>query len=292
MCNISLRYFALAPGLAFSLALNIIFMKTIGNIQVEIPTAPELIQDMLVTTGTALSVRNICRAGALIGVRESAIRVGLNRLLEQGKITSSARGFYAMNTSETALSRIIDDWQHETVRTVPWDGTWLGAQDASVLRSDKTAWRHHNLALSLCGFRQLQTGLHVRPNNLTGGVDEIRDRLNELGLSPQSMVFRLDSLDSERQNQALALWEVKSLGNEYQQIQKALRNSSSKFKKSDLDTMVRESLLLGRAVIKRLVRDPLLPAEIVPVTVRQALTDEMKTYHANAQAYWYEWFSL
>jgi hypothetical protein len=36
----------------------------------------------------------------------------------------------------------------------------------------------------------------------------------------------------------------------------------------------------------------LLPAEIVPVSVRQALTDEMKAYHANAQAYWYQWLSL
>ena len=201
-------------------------MKTIGNIQVDIPTAPELIQDMLVSTGTPLSVRNICRAGALIGVRESAIRVGLNRLLEQGKITCSARGVYAMNNSDSALSRMIDDWQHKTVRTVEWDGTWLAVQDASVLRSDKTAWRHHNLALSLCGFRQLQSGLYVRPNNLTGGVDEIRIRLNALGLSPESMVFRLDNLDSARQNQALSLWEAKSLGHEYQQIQKALRNSS------------------------------------------------------------------
>ena len=256
------------------------------------PTAPELIQDMLVSTGTALSVRNICRAGALIGVRESAIRVALNRLLEQGKITSSARGLYAMNTSVTALSRVIDDWQHETVRTVPWDGTWLGVQDAAVLRSDKTAWRHHNLALSLCGFRLLQTGLHVRPNNLTGSVDEIRGRLHELGLSAQSVVFRLDSLDAARQEKALALWEVQALESEYQKIQKALQDSSSNFKKTDLDNMVRESLLLGRAVIRRLVRDPLLPAEIVPVAIRESLTREMKAYHNNARAYWTQWLSL
>jgi len=267
-------------------------MNTIGNIQIDIPTAPELIQDMLITTGTSLSVRNMCRAGALIGVRESAIRVALNRLLEQRKITSKTRGFYAMSTSGTALSRVIDDWQHETERTVPWDGTWLGVQDAAVLRSDKTAWRHHRLALTLCGFRQLQTGLYIRPNNLAGTVEEIRQRLHELGLSAESMLFRLDSLDQARQQQALSLWKVESLGSEYRQIQKALKDSSRNFKKSDLDNTVRESLLLGRAVIRRLVRDPLLPEEIVPVSVRQTLTDEMIAYHETARTYWNQWLEM
>lgn len=267
-------------------------MIIICNIPVELPTAPELIQDLLVATGAALSVKTICRTGALIGVQESAIRVALNRLVEQKKITHSTRGFYALNHHVSALSRIVDDWQHETIRTVSWDGSWLGVQDATVLRSDKTAWRHHNLALSLSGFRPLQTGLHIRPNNLAGTVDEIRTQLHELGLSPLSAVFRMDSLDAMRQKQALSLWEVKSLTNDYKKLQQALKMSTENLKKEDLETSVRESFLLGRVAISRLLRDPLLPAEIAPTEFRQSLTNDMKIYHFNARVFWSKWLDL
>ena len=266
-------------------------MDTVCNIQVDVPTAPELIQDLLVAFGVALSVKTICRAGALIGVRESAIRVALNRLVEQGKITNSARGEYVMNASASTLARVIDDWQHEAIRTVQWNGSWLGVQDGAVLRSDKTAWRRHNLALSLYGFRLLQTGLHLRPNNLAGSVDEIRSQLHDLGLSTQGVLFTLGDLDEQRQAQALALWEVDSLTEEYQQIQQALKISGRNLKKADLDNSVRESLLLGRAVIRRLVRDPLLPSEIAPTACREALTEEMKAYHAHAKHFWNQWLS-
>jgi len=266
-------------------------MNTICNIPLELPTAPELIQDMLIATGTALPVKTVCRAGALVGVRESAIRVALNRLVEQKKITHSARGFYAMNLSQSALARRIDTWQQEAVRTVPWDRSWLGVADTAVLRSDKTAWRHHNLALSLYGFRPLQAGLHVRPNNLAGSVDAVRSQLAELGLSGHSMVFRLDSLDAARQKNALSLWEVDGLTSDYLRNQQALRTSTRNLKSADLDTAVRESLLLGRAVIGALLRDPLLPAEIAPVRFRAALTEDMQNYHANARQYWLQWLA-
>ncbi len=266
-------------------------MNAICNIHVELPTAPQLVLDLLSASGSPLSVRTLCRAGALVGVNESAIRVALNRLVEQGKISNQARGQYTMHSNKPALSRIIDDWQHKTVRAVSWDGSWLGVQDASVPRSDKTAWRHHNLALSLSGFRLLQLGLHVRPNNLAGGIDAMRNQLLELGLSSQSMVFRLDDLDPQRHKQALSLWEVRELTSEYQQIQKALQTSSQNLRSSDLDTSVRESILLGRAVIRRLLRDPLLPAEIVPMQYRQALADDMKVYQNNAKRYWNQWLN-
>lgn len=264
-------------------------MDEICNIPVDVPTAPQLVLDLLAATGSALSVRTLCRAGRLIGISESAIRVALNRLVEQGKISNHARGSYTMHSDGSALTRILDDWQHETVRPIKWDRSWIAVQDAAVPRSDKTGWRRHNLALGLSGFRQLQTGLHVRPNNLAGNVESMRQQLEELGLSAQSMVFRLDRLDAQCQARALGLWEVATLTSEYQQIQQALHASAKALKKADLNNAVRESLLLGRAVIRRLVRDPLLPTEIVPARYRQGLTEDMKVYYNNARHYWNQW---
>lgn len=267
-------------------------MGIICNIKVASPSAPELIQDLLVANGDALPVQALCRAGALIGVRESAIRVALNRLVAQGKITHGARGFYAMNASGPPLIRAVDGWQHEGKRTVTWSGTWLGVQDAGVLRSDKTGWRHHGLALDLCGFRLFQPGLHLRPDNLVGGVPVMRNQLQELGLAPQAAMFRIDDLDAARQAKALALWKVEALSIEYENIRQALKSSAGKFTSGDLEASVRESLLLGRAAISRLVRDPLLPPEIADPEIRQALTKEMKGYQSKARILWRKWLEF
>jgi phenylacetic acid degradation operon negative regulatory protein len=267
-------------------------MDIICNIQVASPTAPELIQDLLVAHGEMLPVQALCRAGALIGLGESAVRVALNRLATQGKITRCARGFYAINPSGPALSRTVEDWEHKERQIVSWSGSWLGVQDAGVQRSDKTVWRHHNLALALCGFRLFQPGLHLRPDNLAGGVASVRSQLMELGLASQAVVFRLDELDEAHQAKALALWKVDDISNDYKRMQQALKSSARQIESEELDAAVRESLLLGRAVISRLVRDPLLPSEMIVPNARQSLTEDMKDYLRNARVLWLKWLAL
>ncbi len=262
-------------------------MLTVCNIPVNPPNAPSLIQDLLVAHGDALSVRAICRTGALINVQESAIRVALNRLAANGKISISCRGWYVMNSS--AISRAVDTWQHNKKQLPVWSGNWLAVHDAGVLKSDKTVWRHHNLALALSGFRLFQPGLHLRPDNLPGGVHAMRLQLQELGLAPQAAVFQLKQLDADRQAQALTLWNT--ISSEYEQIRAALKQSSRHFRHGKLEDCVRESLLLGRAVISRLVRDPLLPDELASISLHVELTKETKTYQQQARKLWQTWLS-
>lgn len=262
------------------------------NIGEASPSAPELILDLLVANGEMLPVRALCRAGALLGLGESAIRVALTRLARQGKITRGARGFYAVNLSGPALSRAVDDWQHKEPHTVAWNRRWLGVHDAGIRRSDKTGWRRHILALALRGFRLFRPGLHIRPDNLAGGAGSVRKQLLELGLAPQAVVFRLDALDEVRQVQALALWEGETLPKEYKRMQQALKLSARRFGSADMETAVRESLLLGRAVIGQLIRDPLLPPEMIAPKARQSLTKEMKVYQRRARVLWRRWLVL
>ena len=262
------------------------------NIGEASPSAPELILDLLVANGEMLPVRALCRAGALIGLSESAIRVALTRLARQGKITHGARGFYALNLSGPALSRAVDDWRHKEPHTVAWSRRWLGVHDAGLRRSDKTGWRRHSLALALRGFRLFRPGLHIRPDNLAGGAVSVRNQLLDLGLAPQAIVFRLDALDDTREAQALALWQVESRPNEYRRLQQTLKLSARRFVSADLETAVCESLLLGRAVIGQLIRDPLLPPEMIAPKARQSLTKEMNAYQRRARVLWRRWLAL
>lgn len=267
-------------------------METICNIGVASPAAPDLILDLLMAHGGSLPVSVMCRAGSLMGMTPTAIRVGLTRLVDQGKIAHNARGSYALNRSGPALARDVDDWQHKGAQAVAWCGHWLAVQDAGVLRSDKTAWRRHSLALELRGLVPFQPGLHVRPDNLRGGVSAVRSQLLELGLAPQALVFRVDGLDAARQAEACRLWDVEALLANYQRQHKALEQSSRRLLKIKLDAAVRESLLLGRAVISSLVRDPLLPPELMTSDAHAALVQRMKDYQREAVGLWQTWMAL
>lgn len=267
-------------------------MDTLCNIELTPMSAPELILDLLVACGDTLSAQALCLAGELLDVKASAVRVALNRLSQQGKIINHPRGFYRLNPSGPVLAQVVDDWAHKETQTLPWQGGWLAVHDGGVQRSDKTTWRHNALALSLQGFRLLQPGLHVRPDNLLGGASAMRTHLQALGLAPQALVFRLDELDKASHKQAMALWDVKALAVDYRAMQKALVRSTRTLEDGPLEKAIRESLLLGRAVIIRLVRDPLLPEEMTSSRARLELTADMKRYQCRAQVLWRKWLSL
>ncbi|MDM0110931.1 PaaX family transcriptional regulator [Variovorax sp. J22R133] len=265
-------------------------MDKISNIPVEIPTAPDLILDLLMVSGSALPVEGLCRAAALVGIGEVSVRVGLTRLVKTGKVRRAGRGSYAIDNTGTALSRTVDDWQHKHTGIVDWRGDWLAVHDGTVDRADKTTWRHHCLALALRGFATFQPQLHIRPNNLQGGVEAEREQLAALGLSVRSLVLRITDLDAARQAQACALWDVQKLNTEYRRLVSALERSGKRLRTLNTDAAARESLLLGRAVIGHLLRDPMLPPELMAPRERLALVDAMRRYQADALRIWRQWF--
>jgi phenylacetic acid degradation operon negative regulatory protein len=267
-------------------------MDKICNVPVSVPSAPELILDLLVADGGTLSSQALCRAGALMGIGESTLRVGLTRLAAEGKIARGERGSYMLDREGTALARAVDDWRHKQAQAVAWQGDWLAVHDAGVARADKTAWRHHSLALSLRGFAVLRPGLHIRPDNLEGGLAAERAQLEALGLSPAALVFRLADLDEAAQAAARKLWNVRALEAECRRLQTGLERSEKRLRTQPLEVAVRESLLLGRAVIAHLIRDPLLPAELMSAAPRAALLAATRRYQDKALQLWRKWLAL
>lgn len=266
-------------------------MDKVCNVPVAFPSAPDLILDLLVADGGTLSAQSLCRAGALMGIGESTLRVGLTRLAAEGKIARGERGNYSLDRRGAALSRAVDDWRHKQAQAVAWRGDWLAVHDAGVSRTDKTAWRHHGLALSLRGFAALRPGLHIRPDNLAGGLEAERAQLAALGLAPNALVFRLADLDDAAQAAARKLWNVRTLEADYRRLQTGLERSEKRLRTQKLETATRESLLLGRAVIAHLIRDPMLPAELMSPRPRTALLAATRRYQDKALVLWRKWLA-
>ncbi|NEX59462.1 PaaX family transcriptional regulator [Noviherbaspirillum galbum] len=252
--------------------------------------APDLMLDLLTAHEQPLSARALCRSAEVMGIEPVAARVALTRLLGQKKISQPKRGCYAINRAAGGLRSDIDDWRKEA-RTVSWNGAWVAVHDAAVARSDKPAWRHHRLALSLRGFAEFKPSLQVRPDNLRGGVSGVREQLVELGLSPSAIVFRMTELDQAALASAGKLWNTEALAREYRTLTAMLDRRHDDSPRVPREQQLRESMLLGRHVIARLIRDPLLPPEIMPQQARQALVRAMTRYGGTARRLWQEFIA-
>lgn len=261
-------------------------MTTLCNIEMDVPNAPDLVLDLLAANQGAVPGHVLCRAGILLGHQETAMRVAITRLFASGKIRRVARGQYCLNQRNLTLSAALDGWRREASEQVPWHGHWVAIHDGTVPRADKTQWRHHQLALSLRGFASFQPGLQVRPNNRAGGVDEERRRLIQLGLAPSASVFALSGWTPAEVTRAERLWPVAALQTQYRMLLDALNTHIAELDQLEPERGMIESLLLGRTAMAQLVRDPMLPEELMSADIRTALIDRLKHYNVQAHALW------
>lgn len=248
--------------------------------------APDLVLDLLIAHAQPLSARALCRGGKVMSIESVAMRVALTRLLAQKKIWQPRRGYYAINRAAGGVLDDVDAWRNKEGQAVHWDGAWVVVHDAAVQRSNKTAWRHHCLALTLRGFAELKPGLHVRPGNLKGGVSGVRGQLGTLGLSPAAIVFRMTELDDAALARAAGLWKSDLLVREYETLTAMLDLRLLALQREGREEALKDSLLLGRQVIVLLIRDPVLPQEIMSQQPRRALVRAMLRYQDEARRLW------
>lgn len=267
-------------------------MEEICRIQVDVPNAPDLVLDLLAAHGAELSSQVICEAGQLLGHRESTTRVAMTRLLVGKKIRRTARGMYVLDHAGLTLADALNTWSQELHDEIAWRGDWVAVHDAAVTRSDKTSWRRHQLALSLRGFAAFQHGLQLRPCNRAGEAHAERSRLKALGLARQARVFLLSHLEASDAHHASTLWPVQELSARYKAMRDALTTHLKMLPCLPREKALKETLLLGRAAVSQLVRDPMLPPELMHSAARDALVGTLHEYKLGAHDVWARWIRL
>ncbi|ASK33348.1 PaaX family transcriptional regulator C-terminal domain-containing protein [Alloalcanivorax mobilis] len=250
-------------------------------------SASDLVLDLLAAHDQhRLPVAALCRAAMICGIREQNVRVALSRLSQQGKVASTDRGSYALNSGSNSLLRDVDNWLRREQQAVAWNGGWIGVVDGAVPRRHKVVWRRHERALLLRGFRPLKAGLHLRPDNLKGGVAAVRHDLQGLGLAGQALVMAVYELSDADEQQARGLWNLKALERSYRSLIRRLQRSQARFPRQTDERIARESLLLGREAIRTILHDPLLPESLMGGGVRHQLIECMRDYQTVAKTVW------
>jgi phenylacetic acid degradation operon negative regulatory protein len=253
------------------------------------PTAKSLILDLLSTArGHSMPVSALLRTGELFGLSANSLRVALARLRSRGWVERDERGRYRLAESARVVQRHVAAWSLLEHRMTRWQGGWIGLHSSGLPPLRSPALRQRRRALDFLGFRFLATDLWVRPDNLEGGVHELRRRLHSLGLEDDAPVFSLRDLDAKTQARALRLWDGQALCRGYRKGRDALLQSARRLRKLGAERALVESFLVGGRALRQLAFDPLLPEPIVPAAPRQAFVDELRRYDRMGREHWRE----
>ena len=246
----------------------------------EVLSAGESIHD-----GT-LPVRSLVQAASVFDIAENSVRVAIVRLRAEGLLESPRRGEYRLGPSAQVVNEKIHGWRTVSTRTGSWDGSWVAAFTADLSRTDRPALRRRLRALRFLGFEELKPGLFLRPNNLTPGIEGIRDELVALGLDPEASVFRMEELSREEERRARAMWDSLELEQSYSKLHDEISSSMTRLDQLSLNDSLREAFLLGREGIRQVVLDPLLPKPLVDEDRRSAMVDTLRDYCDKGLGLW------
>ena len=254
-------------------------------------TARSLILDLLSTLRRgSMPVRALVEAGALLGLEENNVRVSLARLCSSGRVERDERGRYRLGTAVAAIGARLRDWRALDARTGPWNGGWIAVHSARLGRGPLR--RRRERALDLLGFRELEPGLALRPDNLRGGLPPVREQLVALATDERSKdcalgrVFGLRGLDRESETAARALWDTDALTREAREAVGRLAESEGRLPTLTSEAAMVESFRVGGAVLRQLMRHPLLPAEILDPAPLKALVRAMRHYDRIGRDHW------
>lgn len=251
------------------------------------PQPRQLILKLLLAADDGeLSARDAVAGCALFGIRENSVRVALVRLAGAGLIEAAGRGSYRLGPNGTGLAADVATWPTAEQRVREWQGSWVAVYVGNLGRSDRVALRARDRALALLGLRELDRGLFVRPDNLAGGVEGVRQRLHKLGLEEEAAVFLASELDAVREKRARALWDGKALTRRYRQSRQQLEKWLARAPGLEPDVAARESFLLGSEAIRQVVFDPLLPEPLVDSKERRAFVATVLDFDRAGRDIW------
>ena len=203
---------------------------------------------------------------------------------------------HTLNISEAILAGRVFGITENSIRVtmarlVQSDGSWIAVATGGLPRSDRKILRARDRALSLLGFRQLDKGLYIRPNNLHGGINGVRKRLLNLGLGKDAIIFKAGDFDALRQEKALALWSDMQLVTHYKEMSAQLNEWLANKDNLSADTALREVFMLGDAAIRSVIFDPLLPAPLVDEAARQQCFDTVRRFNDEGRRLWLAFFA-
>lgn len=186
------------------------------------------------------TVSELVRLTADFGIREPTLRVALTRMVGTGDLVRSRDG-YRLSDRLLARQRRQDDAINPRVE--PWDGGWtiLVITSIGVDARSRAALR---TTLQQKRFGELREGVWLRPDNLDP----------ELAADVGDRVRVLKGRDANPADLAAQLWDLPGWA----------RTAQAMLDEMTAATDVPGRFVVAAAMVRHLLVDPVLPAELLP----------------------------
>ena len=182
----------------------------------------------------------LLRLTADFGIKENALRVALTRMVGVGDLVRSHDG-YRLSDRLLARQRRQDAALHPVTRE--WDGTWLTVAVTAV-GADARARATLRLALQRNRFAELREGVWLRPDNLA----------EEVPAEAAGLVRVLRARDDAPADLAATLWDLPGWSQAGRRLLREMDRAGG----------VPERFAVAAAMVRHLLTDPVLPAELLP----------------------------
>lgn len=251
------------------------------------PNPKKLILGLLLAApANQLTVQQAINGCSLFNISENHVRVSLVRLSTEGKIESCGRGAYQLGPQARATADEVADWELAEDKVIDWDGSYIAVHSAALPKSDRKAAKVRNRAFEMLGFAPLERSLHIRPNNIVGGAQVMRQHLLALGVEPTVVSFEAQHFSAEHANQISGLWDSAALNQRYQQETVRLTSWIQQHHELELEVAARESYLIGSQAIRQVVFDPWLPEPMVNTQARHEFVAVVKQFDKVGKNVW------
>lgn len=252
-----------------------------------------LVIDLLIASdGAALTIRQLLLAANLFEFSDNSIRVAVTRLSSDGIIESAGRGKYQFTAQWQRWANDMCKRKQEMQPIRPWTQDYLAVFTGALGRVNRTALKRRERALRQYGFRELETGLFVRPDNLAQIFEETFSQLQTNGLEPEAVMFRMSHIDDNTGQKITNLWHSETLNQTYSSISHKIQVWLAQVNQCDVEQAARESLLLGRQAIPLLTHDPLLPPPFIDENSRNQFVRDVQQLDQVGQQLWQQFYAL
>ena len=220
--------------------------------------------DVVTQHGGEIWLGSVIRTLTPLGINERLTRTSVYRLVQDGWLESRKQGrrsYYRLtqtgqNYYQRAAQRIYTSNQPD------WDGGWSLLFTSLVPEEKRDALKR---GISWLGYGQMAAGVHALPCNQTWSVDEL---LADLDLQDRVVQMQAQANDTERLKElVLSRWKLDDLQGLYKafvSLYVEARNALHAQKQADGHTLVLLRILLIHEYRRILLKDPELPAKMLP----------------------------
>jgi phenylacetic acid degradation operon negative regulatory protein len=227
-----------------------------------------------------LSTLALVRSGELFGLSEGATRTALSRMVAAGDIEPEGDGY---RLAGELLERHVRQQAARAPAARAWDGTWVLALVAAERRPAAERARLRQ-AMRRLRFAEVREGCWARPDDL----DRDRSPAERSVIRAQCTLVR----GARPEDVALfvAAFEPEAWAATAHELSAAMTAGLPALEAEDVGFLA-EAFVLDAAVVRHLLADPLLPAELAPAGWPAGELREVFTrFDLAFKATWRSWY--